>query len=123
MWQVHVLTDFTFSGGENIFPKEIEDRLASHPSISEASVVGVRDAKYGEVVACFLKSLLPQAERPMTVEVQNWVKSVMSRAQSPQYVFWVGEGGICEDFPTTGSGKHQKHILRDIANKSIEVRG
>lgn len=106
-------------GGENIFPAEIEERLISHPSISEASVVGVRDAKYGEVVACFLKTPLSHAERPKVEEIQEWVKTVMSRSKCPQYVFWVGDDGVCDDFPQTGSGKHQKHLLREIGNKNI----
>lgn len=106
-------------GGENIFPAEIEDRLIAHPAVSEASVVGVRDAKYGEVVACFLKSALQPVDRPTTEEIQSWVRDVMSRSKSPQHVFWVGDGGVCEDFPTTGSGKHQKHLLREIGNKLL----
>ncbi|KAJ5081197.1 hypothetical protein N7456_013435 [Penicillium angulare] len=113
------IKDIIIRGGENIFPAEIEERLISHPLISEASVVGLQDSKYGEVVACFLKSPLSEGDRPKTAEIQDWVKSVMSRSKSPQYVFWVGTGGICEDFPKTGSGKHQKHLLREIGNRNI----
>ena len=54
-------------GGENIFPGEIEDRLLEHAAIAEASVVGLQDEKYGEVVAAFLR-LDPTAEhRPSPV--------------------------------------------------------
>ncbi|KAF3385397.1 putative acyl-CoA synthetase YngI [Penicillium rolfsii] len=113
------IKDIIIRGGENIFPAEIEDRLIAHPAVSEASVVGVRDVKYGEVVACFLKSALQPVDRPTTEEVQSWVRDVMSRSKSPEYVFWVGDGGVCEDFPTTGSGKHQKHLLREIGNKLL----
>ncbi|KAF9890083.1 hypothetical protein FE257_006244 [Aspergillus nanangensis] len=100
--------------GENIFPAKIKDRLLAHPSVIEASVVGVQDAKYGEVVGYFLKTA-SGSRRPSTVEIQDWVKIDMGTSKTPQWVFWVGAGGVCRDFPKTGSGKHQKHILRKLA--------
>ena len=106
-------------GGENIFSAEIEERLIAHPSIVEASVVGVPDAKYGEVVASFVKTASQRADRPDPQEIQNWVRKALSKSKTPQYLFWVGEGEVCQEFPTTGSGKHQKHLLREIANQAL----
>ncbi|KAI9166312.1 fungal-specific transcription factor domain-containing protein [Paramyrothecium foliicola] len=69
--------------GENIYPAEIEERLLQHPAIIEASVIGINDAKYGEV------------------------------AKLSKDVFWVGDGADfhVSEFPKTGSGKYQKPIL------------
>ncbi|PYH97901.1 acetyl-CoA synthetase-like protein [Aspergillus ellipticus CBS 707.79] len=110
------IKDIIIRGGENIFPAEIENHLLAHPSIAEASVVGVHDVRYGEVVGCFLKGV-SGVRRPSTDEVRDWVKTQMGTVKTPQWVFWVGPDGVCLDFPKTGSGKYQKHVLRNIANK------
>ncbi|KKK15418.1 hypothetical protein P175DRAFT_0559879 [Aspergillus ochraceoroseus IBT 24754] len=110
------IKDLIIRGGENIFPREIEDRLASHPNITEASVVGIRDERYGEVVGCFLKAAMCCHKIPDN-EIRKWVERKLGRHKSPSYVFWIGDTGVGNDFPKTGSGKHQKHILRDIGNR------
>ncbi|KAJ5344307.1 uncharacterized protein N7506_002672 [Penicillium brevicompactum] len=109
------IKDIIIRGGENIFPVEIEERLLGHPSIAEACVVGTPDRKYGEVVGCFLKASEGTICRPGLQEIQDWVMSSMGWSRTPQVVFWVGPDGICLDFPKTGSGKHQKHLLRELA--------
>lgn len=105
-------------GGENIFPREIEERLMSHPSITEASAIGIKDERYGEVVGCFLKA----AEgRPKITddEMKQWVGEKLGRHKTPKYTFWIGDRDVGSDFPKTGSGKHQKHIMRDLANRLV----
>ncbi|KAL1621609.1 hypothetical protein SLS56_009145 [Neofusicoccum ribis] len=104
------------TSGENIFPAEIEERLVTHPLISEASVVGIRDEKYGETAGCFLR-LAKQVERPTDEEVQEWVRASLGRHKAPRWVFWIGDAEVGDDYPKTGSGKHQKHILRALGNK------
>jgi mevalonyl-CoA ligase len=106
-------------GGENIFPTEIEERLLAHSSIGEASVVGIPDERYGEVVACFLRQNVDKP-RPSSSEVSDWVRATLGRHKVPKYVLWIGDSGIGDDFPKTGSGKHQKHILREIGQRSIK---
>lgn len=106
------------AGGENIFPSEIEERLAAHPMVAEACVVGVKDEKYGEVVGCFLRAA-GGGERPDDANLQSWVKEALGRHKSPQWIFWIGDSGVGPDYPKTGSGKHQKHILRALANKLV----
>lgn len=101
-----------------MFPLEIEERLLLHPAISEASVVGVADQKYGQVVGSFLKLAINQ-NKPQDQEVRDWVRAELSWHKAPQHIFWVGEGGVCPDFPKTASGKHQKHLMEDIANKAL----
>ncbi|KAJ5683048.1 acetyl-CoA synthetase-like protein, partial [Penicillium macrosclerotiorum] len=110
--------DIIIRGGENMFPLEIEERLLLHPAIVEASVVGVNDQKYGQVVGCFLK-LAATHSKVRDQEVRDWVREELSWHKAPQYIFWVGDGEICPDFPKTASGKHQKHLMTDIANKTL----
>ncbi|RAH86330.1 acetyl-CoA synthetase-like protein [Aspergillus japonicus CBS 114.51] len=112
------IKDVIIRGGENIFPLEIEERLLLHPAIAEASVVGVADPKYGEVVGCFLK-LTTGHIQPQDQELRDWVRVELSWHKAPQHVFWIGDGGVCPDFPKTASGKHQKHIMKDIANTCL----
>ncbi|CEJ56598.1 hypothetical protein PMG11_02800 [Penicillium brasilianum] len=112
------LKDMIIRGGENIFPREIEERIMVHAAISEASVVGIRDERYGEVVGCFLKGV-EGSPRISDLEVKQWVGQQMGRHKTPQHIFWIGATGVGDDFPKTGSGKHQKHILRDIGNRLV----
>lgn len=88
-----------------------------HPAISEASVVGIKDERYGEVVGCFLK--LSGLEKPTNQEIQQFVGEQLGRHKTPKHVFWLGDAGVGEDFPKTGSGKHQKHMMRDIGNRLV----
>ncbi|KAF9889611.1 hypothetical protein FE257_007119 [Aspergillus nanangensis] len=95
------IKDIIIRGGENIFPREIEERLAAHPHIDEASVVGIKDERYGEVVGCFLKSV-DISSRPDPLEVRKFVEMQLGRHKAPQHVFWLGEPGVGDDFPKTG---------------------
>ena len=95
-------------------PGEIEERLLSHASIVEASVIGAPHPKYGESVAAFVRQA-EEAHRPTDAELVTWVQETLGRHKTPENIFWVGDERVCADFPKTASGKHQKHILRDIA--------
>jgi acyl-CoA synthetase (AMP-forming)/AMP-acid ligase II len=111
--------DTALPGGENIMPGEIEERLLSHSSIVEASVIGAPHPKYGESVAAFLR----QAEdvpRPSDAELVTWVRETLGRHKTPENIFWVGDERVCADFPKTASGKHQKHLLRDLAARLLK---
>jgi long-chain acyl-CoA synthetase len=114
-----MLITIGYIGGENIFPAEIEERLLRHPTINEACVVGMPDNRYGEVVSCFVR-LKSSAERVTASEVSDWVKRAMGSHKAPKYVWWVGRDGVCQDFPKTGSGKYQKHILKEIGKALIK---
>lgn len=106
------------TGGENIYPAEIEERLIEHDAIAEASVVAIKDEKYGEVVGAFLRQNADR-KRPDLDELRAWVRQAMGSHKAPQYLFWIGDPGVGEDYPKTGSGKHQKHILRAISEKLL----
>lgn len=87
---------------------EIEERLGQHESIVQSSVVGLPDQKYGEVVCAFLRQRLTE-QRPSVQELRDFVRQALGWHKAPVHIFWLQEG---EDFPTTGSGKIQKHLLR-----------
>lgn len=84
----------------------------------EVSVVGAPDERYGEVVACFVRQTA-QSSRLSELDVANWVRKTLGNHKTPKHIFWIGDYGL-EDFPKTGSGKHQKHILRAIATRLIQ---
>lgn len=92
----------------------------SHSSVSEASVIGIKDERYGEVVGCFLKTS-GQSQKPSSQELRQFVEEKLGRHKAPNHVFWLGEKGVGKDFPKTGSGKHQKHLMRDIGNRLVGV--
>ncbi|KAH8652656.1 putative long-chain-fatty-acid-CoA ligase [Tricladium varicosporioides] len=102
------IKDIIIRGGENIFPLEIEERLVQHPTVIQASVVGLTDQKYGEVVCAFLEPRRSHP-RPSLNQIRDFVREKLGWHKAPVHVFWLGEG---EDFPKTGSGKIQKHILK-----------
>ncbi|KAB8218506.1 hypothetical protein BDV33DRAFT_205400 [Aspergillus novoparasiticus] len=115
---VRRIKDIIIRGEGNIYPTEIEERLMEHPDIEQAAIVGLRDDKYGEVVAVFLQSL-PQHNRPSLNDVKDWIWQVLGRHQAPVHVFWVGPGESIGQYPVTGSGKIRKDVLREIGNNMI----
>jgi fatty-acyl-CoA synthase len=94
-------------GGENIYPKEIEEYLYTHPKISDVQIYGVPDRKYGEQVmaAVILKKGVEMTEE----EVRDFCKGKIANYKIPKYVKFV------EGYPMTASGKIQKFKLRDMA--------
>ncbi|KAJ5114920.1 hypothetical protein NUU61_000679 [Penicillium alfredii] len=108
--------------GENIYPLEIEERLASHPKIELASVVGIPDRKYGEVVGAFVAVLPNSRPRPSDEELRSWTREKLSRHKAPQYIFVFGEDGIQSTIPMTGSGKIRKVELREMAVAALTVK-
>lgn len=107
------------TGGENIFPLEIEERLGQHISIIQSSVVGLPDRKYGEVVSAFLQPRMSE-KRPSVEELRDFVRKTLGWHKAPVHVFWLEEG---EDFPKTGSGKIQKHVLRTLGEQRLRLSG
>lgn len=80
--------------------------------------MGIQDDKYGEVVGAFLKQQTG-THKPSTQEVKEWVRETLGWHKAPEHVFWMGDAGVGEDFPKTGSGKHQKHIMRATADRVL----
>jgi mevalonyl-CoA ligase len=102
-------------GGENILPLEIEERLGQHKAIIQSSVVGLPDEKYGEVVCAFIQPRLSE-QLPSVEHLRDFVRQTLGWHKAPVHIFWLSEG---EDFPKTGSGKIQKHILREQGHQRL----
>jgi fatty-acyl-CoA synthase len=107
------IKDMIIRGGENIYPREIEEFLYTMPGIEDAQVVGVPDAKYGEVVGAFVRR---SAGSDITEgDVQEYARARMARYKAPKHVFFVDE------FPLTASGKIQKYKLREMAKEALGI--
>ena len=101
------IKDMIIRGGENIYPKEIEEFLYTHPKIKDVQVVGVPSKKYGEeILACII---LKEGEALSEEEVKEFVRGSIARHKIPSYVLFM------DSFPTTASGKIQKYKLREQA--------
>src|SRR5215212_3836203 len=99
--------DMVIRGGENVYPREIEEFLFTHPDISDVQVYGVPDEKYGEQVAAAVKKR--QGSDLAEEDVKEYCRENIARFKVPYYVDCV------EDYPMTASGKIQKYKLREAA--------
>lgn len=107
------LKDMIVRGGENIYPREIEEFLYEHEDIVDVQIVGVPDEKYGEKTAAFIKC---KPGKKLTLEdVRAFCKGQLSYYKIPEYVFHLDE------YPLTASGKVQKYILRDWAKEALHA--
>jgi fatty-acyl-CoA synthase len=100
------IKDMIIRGGENIYPREIEDVLYTHPAVAEVAVVGIADERWGEVVAAFVRPRSGAAD-PTPDELRAHCRDRLAPYKTPQH--WV----FVESFPLTASGKIQKFKLRD----------
>lgn len=107
--------DMIIRGGENVYPREIEEFLYRHPKIKEVQVVGVPHKEYGEEVAAFIQ--LKEGEQATEEEIKEYCKKNIARYKVPKYIFFTDE------WPLTASGKIQKFKLREIAKEELKRRG
>ena len=94
-------------GGENIYPREIEERLFTHPAVEDVAVVGLPDEHWGERVAAVLR-LRPGAPTPDPQELRDFCRGTLAPHKTP--VDWY----VTDEFPLTGSGKVQKFRIADL---------
>jgi fatty-acyl-CoA synthase len=99
------LKDMIIRGGENIYPREIEQLLFGHPKVADVAVVGLPDPTWGEQVAAFVRSAA--GEEPTVEELFAYCRQHLAPHKTPRYWEYV------ESFPLTASGKVQKYVLRD----------
>ena len=100
------IKDMIIRGGENIYPREIEDVLFAHPALADAVVIGVPDQTWGEVVAAFVRAV-PGQPAPPADELRAWCRERLAPYKTPRH--WV----FVDAFPMTPSGKIQKYKLRE----------
>lgn len=107
------LKDMVIRGGENIYPREIEEFLLRHPQIADAQIVGVPDPFFGEEL---LAVIIPGAGVTLTEqEVRAYCKDQISHQKIPRYIQFV------QEFPLTASGKVQKFLLRERAIQLLQL--
>jgi len=107
------IKDMIIRGGENIYPREIEEFLYTFPKIKDVQVVGIPSKKYGEEVAAFIQLKIGQKATDM--EVSAFCKDKISFHKIPKYIFFV------DTYPTTASGKIQKYKLREMAKRNLGI--
>ena len=100
------IKDMVIRGGENVYPREIEEFLYTHPDILDAQVIGVPDVKYGEELCAWVK-IRPGAE-PLTAEkLREFAAGRLARYKVPRYVI------VVDEFPLTVTGKVRKLEMRE----------
>jgi len=104
--------DVIIRGGENIYPREVEEFLYTHPKVGEVQVVGIPNERLGEIVVAWIR-LRPGLEATES-EIRDWCKGQIAYYKVPEHVRFVDE------FPATLSGKIQKYKIREF---EIEARG
>ncbi|MDR2544532.1 MAG: AMP-binding protein [Methanobrevibacter sp.] len=106
--------DMIIRGGENIYPREIEEFLFTVDSIRDVQVVGIADSKYGEIVGAFI---IKEDNVDITEEdIRDYAMDKIARYKVPKYVFFL------EEFPLTASGKIKKYELSELGYKLVQER-
>jgi len=96
--------DMFISGGANVYPREIEEVMLTHPGVSEVAVLGIPDTKWGEVGVAVV---VPTDQGITAEELAGFINKELSRYKHPKkYVFW-------DDLPKSGYGKVPKHLIRN----------
>ncbi len=109
------IKDMIIRGGENIYPREIENFIFNMPQVELVEVVGIPDQKYGEIVGAFVK--VKKGQQLCEAEVQEFCRGKIARYKIPKHVFFV------DDFPKTASGKVMKYKLREMAADLAKQKG
>jgi len=108
------LKDMIIRGGENIYPKEIEEFIYTHPSVSDVQVIGVPDEKYGEeAMACII---LKEGESITEKEMRDYIVGRLARHKVPRYIEFV------DSFPMNAAGKILKYKMREEAVEKLGLK-
>lgn len=109
------IKDMIIRGGENIYPREIEEYLYRMPGIKDVQIAGVPSPKYGEEVGAFV--ILHEGVEMSLMDIREFCMGNIARYKIPKYAFFI------EEFPMTGSGKIQKFKLKELAVKLCAEQG
>ena len=109
------IKEMIIRGGENIYPREIENFLYKMPQIEAIEVAGIPSPKYGEQVGAFIK--IKEGRTLTEEEVKLYCRGQIARYKIPKYIFFV------EGYPMTASGKIQKYRLKDIGLDLLKEKG
>ena len=103
--------DMIIRGGENIYPRELEEFFFTHPAVADVQIVGIPDARYGEEIVAWIK--FHPGHTANELELQTWCKSRIAHFKTPRYFKFV------DVFPMTVTGKIQKFKMREISIQEI----
>jgi fatty-acyl-CoA synthase len=107
------IKDMVIRGGENIYPREIEEFLYTHPHVSDVQVIGVPSERYGEELMAWI---VPREGAELTEdEIKEFCRGQIARYKVPRYVKFV------DSFPMTVTGKVQKFKMRETAIEELEL--
>ncbi|MEV7211863.1 AMP-binding protein [Kitasatospora cineracea] len=110
------IKDMVIRGGENVYPREIEEFLYTHPDVLDVQVIGVPDAKYGEELMAWVR--LREGAPPLTAEaVRAFCAGRLAHFKIPRYVH------VAEEFPMTVTGKVRKVEMRELATAILAGEG
>jgi fatty-acyl-CoA synthase len=104
--------DMLIRGGENVYPREIEEFLYTNPKIDQVEVVGVPDERFGEEIAACIR--LHEGKRASVEEIREFCRGKLAHFKIPRYVKFV------DKFPMTVTGKVKKYILREQLTRELE---
>jgi fatty-acyl-CoA synthase len=108
------IKDMIIRGGENIYPKEIEEFVYTHPQVKDVQVIGVPDKQYGEeIMACVI---LRQGATLTGDELKEYIRSHMAKHKTPRYIDFVTE------FPMNAAGKIMKYKMRETAIEKLGLQ-
>ncbi|MFT3855183.1 MAG: AMP-binding protein [Ilumatobacteraceae bacterium] len=107
------IKDLVIRGGENVYPREVEEFLYTHPAIADVQVIGVPDARYGEELMAWIK-VKPGADAPSAEDIRSFATGRLARYKIPRYVH------VTDEFPMTVTGKVRKVEMRE---RSVELLG
>jgi fatty-acyl-CoA synthase len=106
------IKDMIIRGGENVYPREVEEFLYTHPKVQDVQVIGVPDARYGQEVMAWVR--LRDGESATAEEAREFFRGRIAHYKIPRYVKFV------DAFPLTVTGKVQKFLMRE---QSVEELG
>jgi fatty-acyl-CoA synthase len=105
--------DMIIRGGENVYPREIEEYLFRHPAIEDVTAVGLPDERFGEEICVWVR--LKAGESLDEEAVKAFCRGQIAHYKVPRYVRFVGE------FPTTVTGKIQKFLIRKAMIEELQL--
>lgn len=115
------IKDIIIRGGENLFPVVIENRALMMEGVADCSIVAVADATMGEVVGAFVqRDHSSQGQSLTPASIRSHIANLLSHQSAPDWVWFLGEQGVEEEYPKTASGKIRKVELRGWAEDLVK---
>ena len=108
------IKDMIIRGGENIYPREIEEFLFTHPAIADAQVIGVPDQRLGEEICAWVQ--LREGETLTLDDLKEFSRDRIAHFKVPRYLY------VADEFPMTVTGKAQKFKMRDLSIERFKLR-